>query len=486
MGAPGGIARGADEDEPASLPERRDARRHRLAGGPRPASYIAGMLPPLALAVALAAGPAPEAPSPRVDALTAAVDPARLQATVARLVAFGTRHTLSDTSSETRGIGAARRWLAEEFAALSRLPGSRLRPYEDRFVQEAGARLPRAVEMVNVGAVLPGVDAARAKEAIVVTGHYDSRASDPLDATSDAPGANDDGSGTAIALELARVLARERPAISVYLVAVAGEEQGLYGSTHLARRLKAEGVRVVAMTSVDIAGNSDGQDGVHDDRTGRVFSEGVPAVETEEARRLRVALGGENDGAARAWARYLRREGERHVPHLVLRVMLRRDRMGRGSDHMPFSAEGFPAIRLSEMHESYDRQHQDVRVVDGRRYGDTLEFFDARYAARLGRGLCAALARLAAAPAPPREVAIGGAVSPDTRLRVTLPPDPRIDGLVLYRRGADRVDWERAERLARSELVVLPGVPPDDHAYAVATVDAEGNESLPVAPTRLE
>ncbi|HET9598416.1 MAG TPA: M28 family peptidase [Anaeromyxobacteraceae bacterium] len=444
------------------------------------------MLPCLALAVALAAGPAAEAPGPRVDALVGAFDAARLQATVARLVAFGTRHTLSDTASETRGIGAARRWLAAEFAAIAKLPGSRLEPFEDRFVQEAGPRLPRAVEIVNVGGVLRGVDAARAREAIVVTGHYDSRASDALDARSDAPGANDDGSGTSIVLELARVLAREKPAISVYLVAVGAEEQGLYGSTHLARRLKAEGVQVVAMTSVDIAGNSDGQDGVHDDRTGRVFSEGVPAVETDEMRKLRVALGAENDGPARAWARYLKREGERHVPHLVLRVMLRRDRMGRGSDHMPFSAEGFPAARLSEMNEHYDRQHQDVRVVDGRRYGDTLEFFDARYAARLGRGLCAAVARLAAAPAPPREVAIGGAVSPDTRLRLALPPDPRIAGLVLYRRGADRVDWERADRLARTELVVLPGIPPDDHAYAIATVDADGNESLPVAPTRLE
>ena len=444
------------------------------------------MLPRIALAFALAAGPASQARSPRVEALVAAVDPARLQATVARLISFGTRHTLSDTASETRGIGAARRWLAAELAALARAPGSRLQLFEDRFVQEPGPRLPRAVEIVNVGAVLPGVDAARAREAIVVTGHYDSRASDPLDAASDAPGAVDDGSGTAMVLELARVLAKERPAVAVYLVAVAGEEQGLYGSTHLAKRLKAEGVEVLAMTSVDIAGNSEGQDGVHDDTAARLFSEGVPAVETDAQRRLREALGAENDGPARQWARYVKREAERYVEHLDLQVMLRRDRIARGSDHMPFAAAGFPAIRLSEAHENYDRQHQDVRVVDGRRYGDTLDFFDARYAARMARGLLAAVANLAGAPAPPREVALGGAVSPETRLRLVLPPDPRIAGLVLYRRRADGVAWQRAERFGRTEHLVLPGVVPDSHVFAVATIDAEGSESLPTAPTRLE
>jgi hypothetical protein len=436
--------------------------------------------------VALAAGPAPEARSPRVEALVAAVDPARLEATVARLVGFGTRHTLSDAAAAARGIGAARRWLAAEVATLARAPGSRLQPFEDRFVQEAGPRLPRSVEIVNVGAVLPGADPARSKEAIVVTGHYDSRASDPLDATSDAPGAVDDGSGTAMVLELARVLARERPAVSLYLVAVAGEEQGLYGSAHLAKRLAAEGVAVLAMASVDIAGNSQGQDGVRDDTAARLFSEGVPAVESEGQRRLREALGAENDGAARQWARYVQREGERYVEHLELQVMLRRDRIARGSDHMPFAAAGVPAIRLSEAHEHYDRQHQDVREVDGRRYGDTLEFFDARYAARMARGLLAAVAHLMAAPAAPREVALGGAVRPDTRLRLVLPPDPRVAGLVLYRRRADGVAWQRAERLPRSERIVLPGVVPDSQAFAVATVDAEGDESLPTAPTRLE
>jgi hypothetical protein len=440
---------------------------------------------PLALALALGAV-APEARDPRIEALVAAVDPARLQATVARLVAFGTRHTLSDTASPTRGIGAARRWLAAQVAALAREPGSRLVPYEDRFTAEPGPRIPRPTEVWNVGAVLPGTDPARAREAVVVVGHYDSMPSDVMDPASDAPGANDDGSGTALVLELARVLAREKPAVSVYLVAVAGEEQGLVGSTHLARRLKQEGVKVLAMTSVDIAGNSEGQDGVKDDVAARLFSEGVPAAEGEPERRLREQLGGENDGAAREWARYVKRVGERYVEHLDLWVMLRRDRIARGSDHMPFSREGYPAVRLSEAHEHYDRQHQDVRTVQGRPLGDDLAHYDARYAARLARGLLAAVVTLASAPAPVTELTLGGAVSPDTRLRFTLPADPRVAGLVLYRRRADGVAWQRATRYPRAGELVLEGVAPDSAVFAVATVDAEGHESLPAHPTRLD
>lgn len=437
-------------------------------------------------ALALCLATSPEGRSPRVEQLAAAVDPARLQAAVARLVSFGTRHTLSDTRSETRGIGAARSWLAAEFAAASRQPGARLVPFEDRFTAEPGPRISRPVEIVNVGAVLPGTDPARAREAIVLTGHYDSRASDVMDATSDAPGAVDDGSGTAMVLEAARVMARERPAVSIYFVAVAGEEQGLVGSAHLARRLKGEGVSVLAMTSIDIAGNTRGQDGVAGDVEARLFSEGVPAAETEGERRLREALGGENDGAAREWARYVKRVAERYVENLDLWVMLRRDRIARGSDHSSFSREGFPAIRLSEAHEHYDRQHQDVRTERGRSFGDDLAHFDAPYSARLLRGLVAAMATLAAAPAPVRDLALGGAVSPDTRLRFALPGDARVAGLVLYRRRADAVAWQRATRFPAADRIVLPGVVPDNHVFAVSTVDAEGNESLPVHPARLE
>ncbi|HET6439114.1 MAG TPA: M20/M25/M40 family metallo-hydrolase [Anaeromyxobacter sp.] len=437
----------------------------------------------LLLALALAA-PGPR--SARIEALMKAVDPARLEATVAHLVSFGTRHTLSDTASEARGIGAARRWLGAEAAGLSRAEGSRLVPFEDRFTAAPEPRIPHPVEIWNVGLVLPGVDPARAREAIVLTGHYDSRATDIMDATGDAPGADDDGSGVAMVLELARVMARERPAVSVYFVAVAGEEQGLTGSAHLARRLGAEGVSVLAMVGVDMAGNTAGQDGILDNVSARLFSEGVPHAETEAQRKLREALGTENDGASREWARYVKRVAERYVENLDLWVMLRQDRIFRGGDHMSFSASGFPAVRLSEAHEHFDRQHQLPRIEGGRAYGDDLAHVDLGYLAKLTRGLLSAVASLAAAPAPPREVGLFGAVGPEARLGVELPADPRAVGLVLYRRRADAVAWERSELYARVDRIALPGVVADNSFFAVATVDAEGNESLPVHPDRIE
>ncbi len=443
----------------------------------------------LLLSASVAAAAAPDGAtsrSPRVARIVAAVDPGRLHATVARLVSFGTRHTLSDTGSPTRGIGAARRWLSDEFSALARQPGSRLQPFEDRFTANPGARVPRPTEIWNVGAILPGSDESRRKDAIVVTGHYDSRASDVMDAASDAPGAVDDGSGVALVLEMARVMAAERPAVSVYLVAVAGEEQGLLGSIHLAQRLRAEGVHVLAMTSVDIAGNTEGQDGVKDNVSARLFSEGVPGGETEAARRLREAIGSENDAPAREWARYVKRVGERYVDALDLWVMLRRDRIARGSDHMAFSREGFPAVRLSEAHEHYDRQHQDVRVERGRAFGDDLAHFDAGYAAKLTRALLASVAHLASAPAPLRDVTLGGAVTPDTTLRWAAQHDPRATAIVLYARRADAVRWQRITIHPVADRLMLKDVPPDNEVFAVAAMDAEGNESLPTHPTRLE
>lgn len=428
---------------------------------------------------------AQEVRHPTVERLVTQVSPGRLQDTVTRLVAFGTRHTLSDTHSETRGIGAARRWLGAEFTGLTRSSGSRLQGFEDRFVAEPGPRIPQAVELVNVGVILPGTDPARFKEAIVLTGHYDSRASDPLDAKADAPGTVDDGSGTALMLELARVLAPEKPAVSVYFVAVAGEEQGLVGSSHLAKRLKAEGVHVLAMVSVDIAGNTEGQDGVKDNVSARLFSEGVPTTETEAQKRLREALGGENDGSAREWARYVKRVGERYVENLDFWLMLRRDRIARGSDHTSFSREGVPAIRLSEAHEHYDRQHQDVKKVDGRSFGDDLAHFDAPYTAKLGRALLAAAWHLAHAPSAPKDLVLGGAVSPDTKLRWTL-ADPRATGLVLYRRRADSLAWQRVQRFEKAAQLVLKDVVPDNQVFALATVDSEDRESLPAYPSKLE
>jgi hypothetical protein len=436
------------------------------------------------LLVLLVAALAPARRDPRVEAIVQRIEPAPLQATVAKLVGFGTRHTLSETGSETRGIGAARRWLASQFAAATQ--GTRLKTFEDRFTAEPSRRIPAPVELINVGAILPGTDPARAKQAIVMTGHYDSIPSDVMDPRTDAPGAVDDASGTSMALQLARAFAREQPPVSIYFVAVAGEEQGLIGSAHLARRLKQEGVDVLAMTSVDIAGNIQGQNGVIDNTRGRLYSEGTPIAETEAQKRLRDQVGGENDSPSREWARYVERLGERYVENLDLLVMLRRDRIARGSDHTSFNTQGYAAIRLSEMVEHYDREHQTPRVVNGRQYGDDLAHFDAPYAARLCRALGAAIASLAFAPAPPAAVKLGGAVSPDTRLRWTLPSDPRIANVALFRRRADSVRWQREQLVGKVDQVTLRDVIPDDEFFAVATVDEAGNESLPQSPSELE
>jgi len=425
---------------------------------------------------------AQERRDPRVEAVVQRIDAGRLQSTVQRLVGFGTRHTLSGTQGPGRGIVPAREWLAGEFAAVAK--GSRLKPFEDRFTaQPDGKRIREAVEIVNLGAMLPGTDAARSKQAVVMTAHYDSMPSDVMDPKTDAPGAIDDASGTAMALELANALRDQSPAVNVYLVAVAGEEQGLIGSQHLASRLKGEGVDVIAMISVDIAGNNEGQDGVRDSTAARLFSEGVPENETEAQRKLRLAVGNENDGPARQWARYLQRVGELYVSGLQLRVLLRRDRIARGSDHMSFAREGFPALRLSEARENYRGQHQTPRTEGGVRYGDELFRFDAGYAARMCKALAAAIGSLSTAPAAPQEVTLAGAVSPDAKLRWKLPADPRIADVILYRRPADSAVWQRALSLGKVSEMTLPSVTTDDWFFAVATADAAGNQSIAQAPS---
>ncbi len=421
-----------------------------------------------------------------VQALARKVESSRLRRTVERLASFGTRHSLSDTTSESRGVGAARRWLAAEARSLAALPGSRLVPFEDRFTAEPGPRVPKPTEMVNVGVVLPGLDPTRAKDCLVVCGHYDSRANDVMDAASDAPGANDDGSGVALALEMAYVMASDRTAVSIYFVATIAEEQGLLGAAHLARRLKDEGMNVLGMVAADCVGNVAGYGTAREAGSARLFSEGVPSQETDAQKRLREALGGENDSPSRELARYLKRFGERYQEGLELVLMLRRDRVGRGGDHLAFNREGFPAARLSETLENYDRQHQVPRVVNGRTYGDSTAWFDPGYCAKLTRTLVGAFHHLATAPEPVRNVVLSGAATPDAVLTWTPSTDPRVAAIVVYRRRADAVAWQQDLVFAPGDRVVLPGAGTDNYFYGVATRDREGNESLAVPPTRIQ
>lgn len=445
------------------------------------------MLVLMSLAAALSAQ-APSAPvvpaAVQARELAGKVESARLRRTVERLAGFGTRHSLSSTTGDQRGIGAARRWLVAETRNLALLPGSRLSPFVDVFTAEAGPRVPKPTEMVNVGVVLPGLDPSRGKEALVVCGHYDSRANDVLDAEADAPGAVDDASGVALVLEMAQVMAADRTAISIYFVATAGEEQGLLGAAHLARRLKAEGVEVIGMLAADCVGNTAGPGKVRETTSVRLFSEGVPATETDAQRKVREALGGDNDSPSREFARYLKRFGERYQEALECVVMLRKDRIGRGGDHLAFNREGFPAARLTETLENFDRQHQVPRVDNGRTYGDTSAWFDPGYCAKLTRAMVGAFHQLALAPEAPRGVVL--ATGADTRLRWAPITDPRVAGVVIYRRRADQVLWQQDLVLPPGDHADLAGVSPDNFYFAVATRDREGNESLPVAPGRLE
>jgi hypothetical protein len=417
--------------------------------------------------------------------LTGHVESARLRRTVERLAGFGTRHSLSTTTAEARGIGAARDWLIGETRNLAMLPGSRLIPFEDRFTADPGPRIPKPTVMVNVGVMLPALDPSRTKDALVVAGHYDSRANDILDAESDAPGAVDDASGVALALEMAYVMATDRTAVNIYFVATVGEEQGLVGATHLARRLKAEGVNVIGMLAADCVGNTLGTGGLRENATVRLFSEGAPAVETEAQKRTREALGAENDSPSREFARYLKRFGERYADGLQCVVMLRRDRVGRGGDHLAFNREGIPAARVTETQENFDRQHQVPRIEGGRTYGDSPVFFDPGYCVKITREMAGAFHHLAMAPEAPRDVTLSGVGTNDARLEWTPFTDPRIASIVVYRRRADSVIWTDNLVFPVADHVVLQGSGTDNFFYAVATRDREGNESLPSAPVKV-
>jgi len=438
----------------------------------------------LVLALAL---PLSAQSGPTVGDLLARVQASRLSRTVNRLVAFGTRHTLSDAVSDNHGIGATRRWLRGEFQSLTQLPGSRLVPFQDTFTAGPGPLLPKAVDQVNIGAWLPAADPNRAKQALVVTAHYDSRGTDPMNAGAAAPGAVDNGSGVAVVLEMATVLAAEHPAVNVYFVATAAGVQGQLGAARLAQRLKDDGVEVLGMVAVDRVGNTQGSDGSKDTNTVRLFSEsGVPAVESEGQRRLRGLLGTENDSPDRELARYLRRAGEHFVDDLDCAVMLRRERIARESEAQVFAGFGWPAVLVTEMIDNYDHLDQDLRSTSGKAYGDSAAYFDPGYCARITRMLVAGLRQLALAPEPPQNVGLGGLGGPDAKLWWTLPDDPRIKGIVVLRRRADALLWQQDRIFNPEESQVLQGASPDSYVFAVATADADGDTSLPVIPRSVQ
>ncbi|MEV7365477.1 M20/M25/M40 family metallo-hydrolase [Streptomyces sp. NPDC091299] len=380
-------------------------------------------------------------PTRELRALLQEIDPAHIEATVRKLVSFGTRHTLSIQDDPARGIGAARDWLLAELRSYAAASGGRMTAELQSYIQEPASRIPTATRITNVIATLRG--SVTPERVYVVSGHYDSRVTDVMDATSDAPGADDDASGVAVVLELARVMAKRRPASTIVFAAVAGEEQGLYGATHMAQQFKAAGVDVQGMFTNDIVGSSTADDGTRDPYTVRLFAEGVPSSETPEQAAIRRSVGGENDSATRQLSRFVRDVADNDVTGMHVRVVYRRDRYLRGGDHIPFLERSYPAARFTEPAEDFAHQHQDVRVDEtGKQFGDLPEFCDFRYIARVARVNAATLWSLAQAPGTPRGAKIiTSTLTNSTDLVWTRGTEPDLAGYEIVWRETTAPEW---------------------------------------------
>lgn len=436
----------------------------------------------LALAAApLSAGSAPPAEDPRIYRIVEAVSAERLRTDVEKLVSFGTRHTLSETESETFGIGAARRWIEAELRRISETCGGCLEVITVSEVISGERRIPEPTEVVNVLAIQRGT--SDLDRYVLMSGDIDSRVSDVMNATDPSPGANDNASGLAGTLEAARVLSQHRFAASIVYATLSGEEQGLFGGRTVARKAREEGWRLEAVLNNDMIGNIEGVDGVIDNTTVRIFSDAVPPTETEEERRRRRFTGGEVDGISRQLARYVAAIGERYFPTLDVMMVYRLDRFGRGGHHTPFADQGFAAVRIMEAHENYNRQHQDLRVEDGIAYGDVIEGVHFPYAAKVTALNAAVLASLAWAPAPPEEVEISGAVRPAARLSWR-PPEggAEVAGYRVYWRLTDSPTWDHSAWVGGVTEHTFEGLVIDNYYFGVAAVSPEGHESPVVFP----
>ncbi|RCS29334.1 M20/M25/M40 family metallo-hydrolase [Rhodanobacter denitrificans] len=438
-------------------------------------SLFLAMLP---VAAAQAASlPAMPHEQPALHALAGAPSEAELRATITKLVGFGTRHTLSDTKSDTRGIGAARRWVKARFEAISRDCGGCIEVATPSQVF-SGKRIPTPTEVMDVVAIKRGK--RDPQRVIVMTGHLDSRVSDVMDATSDAPGANDDASGVAALMEAARLLSKQDNDATLVFAALSGEEQGLYGGKVLADYAVAHGWQVEADLNNDIVGNSRGQNGVVDNTTVRVFSEGTRSNETPAQANYRRYHGGEVDSPSRNLARYLDRLADRYLPDFHVHMVYRTDRYARGGDQVPFLEAGYPAVRVTEAHENYTRQHQDLRTEGGVHYGDTIDGIDFRYLARVTALNTITMAALSRAPAPPTGVDIAGAVTTDTTLKWRKVPGAA--GYRVYWRDTTAAQWQHARAVGDVDHAVLQDVVIDDWFFGVSAVSADGYESPVVFP----
>lgn len=449
-------------------------------------SLIAGMVAglPLTLLGQTAQTPtATPAYQPFLQEIANSASPERIEQDIQKLVSFGTRHTLSDTVSETRGIGAARRWIKQEFENISRECNNCLEVIYVRHMVEGENRIPRPVEVVSVVAIQRGT--SDPKRVVMMTGDIDSRVTDVMDFESESPGANDNATGVAGALEAARLLSKEQFPGTIVYAALSGEEQGLFGGEKLAEYAKENDWRVEAVLNNDMIGNIEGINGVVNNTVARVFSEGTRAVETEREATIRRYTGGEVDSPSRNLARYIDVMADQYFPNLDVMMIYRLDRFGRGGHHRPFNDAGFPGVRVMEAFENYNRQHQDLRVEDGIEYGDVIEGVNFPYAAKMTALNAVSMAAMAKAPAPPQSVKIEGAVQPSTVLKwekVDPAKNKAVAGYKVYWRLTTSPIWTNSIFVGDVAEHTLKNIIIDNYLFGVSSVSEDGFESPVVFP----
>ena len=420
-------------------------------------------------------------PPPDVDKMLREISAANIQRTIEKLVTFGTRNTLSSQTDPTRGIGAARDWLFDEFKKVAIPSGGRMTVELQSYLQPVASRIPTPTVITNVVATLQGSQPDSVGRTYVVSGHYDSMPTDPTNPVADAPGANDDASGAAAVLEMARVMATRRFDATIVFMTVAGEEQGLYGSNFFATQAKAAGRNIAGMFTNDIIGSSTGPEGERDPYTIRCFGEGLGNPPSPLEADWRRFGGGETESPPRQLARYIKEVAENEATHMTVNIMYRRDRLGRGGDHIPFLQQGYSAVRFTEPKEDYRHQHQDVRVENGVQIGDLPEFVDYDYCARAARVNASALTALANSPAE-----VQGALynvvglRTDTELRWNANTEADLAGYEVVMRSPTAVEWEDTIDVGNVTNVVLRNVSKDNFWFGVRAVDKDGNRS-PVA-----
>ncbi len=416
-----------------------------------------------------------EKPNPKITKMIREVSANRIEADIRKLVSFGTRNTLSEQDNPSRGIGAARDWIFGEFQKIDADCNNCLIVEKQTFLQPKAARVPEPTNLTNVIATLKGT--TNPERVYVVSGHYDSMCTSPIDAKCDAPGANDDASGTAAVIELARVMSKRKFDATIVFMTVPGEEQGLLGAAYFAEQAKQKAMDIEGMFTNDIIGGVTTYKNSLNRNRVRVFSEGVPSNETEQQAGTRRSVGGENDSASRQLARFIKEQSDRYLKNFKVWMIYRRDRYGRGGDHIPFLERGFTAVRFTESDEDYTHQHQNVRTENGIFYGDTPEFVDFEYTANVTRVNLISLASLANAPAKPKNAIIVNRVSNDTELKWDANTDADLAGYEVVWRETATAEWTNSFNVGNVTSFIAKDRSKDNYFFGVRAVDREGHRS---------